>query len=73
MTFRLIALDVERRLVPYAVTAPRYPRRLAAVTDPRWLSARSHGVGSAETVGLSPATSRSLGGGAPKRSSSQDL
>ncbi len=32
MTFRLTYLGVQRRLAPYAVTAPRYPQRFAAVT-----------------------------------------
>ena len=32
MTFRFTSLDVQRRLAPYAVTAPRYPRRMVAVS-----------------------------------------
>lgn len=31
MTFRLTYLGVQRRLAPYAVTAPRYPRRFATI------------------------------------------
>ena len=32
MTFRFTYLGVQRRLAPYAVTAPRYPRRFVAIS-----------------------------------------